>query len=97
MTEPRKSKNDIAGGKVLKWLPLATLALASAMVWGSQQATTTDHERRITGNEKVLQDLMTGQARIEERTQRTSEDVKENKTLLLQMLRELRNRRADRP
>ncbi len=91
MTDDHKSKNDTAMGKALKWLPLAALALVSAMAWGSQQATTTDHERRITGNEKLLQELIKGQARIEERSKRTSEDVKDNKNLLLELLREFRN------
>lgn len=91
MTGDRKNKDDTTMGKTLRWLPLATLALVSAMAWGSQQATTTDHERRITGNEKLLQELMKGQARIEERSKRTSEDVRDNKDLLLELLREFRN------
>ncbi|MEE9159957.1 MAG: hypothetical protein V3U60_16425 [Gammaproteobacteria bacterium] len=96
MTVPRNGKDNTAMVSALKWLPLAILALISAIAWGAQQATTIDHERRITGNEKLLRDLMTGQARIEERTQRTGADVKENKTLLLQMLRALKNGKEDR-
>jgi len=81
MNENNKSKDDTGMGKITKWVPLAALAFASAAAWGSQQTTTAAHERRIANNEKLLQVLMEGQSRIEERTQ-----------ISLVLIREIRNR-----
>ena len=91
MTGDRKNKDDTVMGKIPKWVPLGALALASAVAWGSQQTTTAAHERRILQNETVLSKLTEMQSRIDERTQNTAEAVKENKALILQILREVTN------
>jgi len=78
----KNNKNNI----VMKWFPLAVLAVASAIAWGAQQNIVTEHERRIIKNEILLQELRTGQSRIDERTLLMHENIKENKMILLKIL-----------
>ncbi len=76
----------------LKWLPLVLIVIAGAAAWGQQKAKTDDHSRRIEQNERVVRQLETSQATILERTRQTREITDENKTMLKEVLQELRRR-----
>lgn len=77
------------GRKVLAWVPLAVLAITTAVAWGANKATVNDHDRRIRHNENAVEQLIRSNERLDERTKQTREDVREIKQDVKDILRAL--------
>ena len=77
------------GRKVLAWVPLAILAVSTAVAWGANKSTVDDHARRIGSNEKAVNELIRSNERLDERTKQTREDVREIKQDVKDILRAL--------
>ena len=86
------TKKPYVAPGLLRWWPLAVVALISAAAWGQQKAKTDGHERRIEQNEKTVRVLEKGQATILERTLQMQLINRENRDTLKEVLKELRRR-----
>ena len=93
------TKKPYVAPGLLRWWPLAVVALISAAAWGQQKATTDGiveksvaHLKRIEQNEKTVRVLEKGQATILERTLQMQLINRENRDTLKEVLKELRRR-----
>lgn len=59
--------------RIVPWLPVLTVGFVTAVAWGQQLQTTSEHERRIGINEQIVRDLEKTQATILERVDQTKQ------------------------
>ena len=67
---------------IAKWLPIALLLFTGAVAWGANVTRIDGLDNRVTNMERKIDKLNDVQARIEERTNNTGNDVKDIKLSL---------------
>ncbi len=90
MSEYKRRPEDQGFGKAVKFMPMAIALVGISVAWGALSTKNQSQGVQIETNKQKIEQLLTGQARIDERTKRTGEDVKEIKQLLRDVLKEKR-------
>jgi len=93
--DPRRRRSDSNGAKLLAWLPLVVVALATAVGWGVQSERVQGLDQRVAAREATaprMQEIDRKQGVIEERTLAIQRELQEVKRLIERALR-----RADIP
>ncbi len=90
-------KEQKNGNRWMQPTLIVTVVLAiagGAAAWGDSRTKTSENARRITVNEKSINKLLEGQARIDERVKGMQRGQREIKSDVKEILRELRSGRG---
>ncbi len=75
--------------RIVPWLPVLLVGFATAVAWGQQLQTATEHERRIGIAEQTVRDLEKTQATILERVDQTKQVGETTQRMLTDLINTL--------